>query len=112
MKSITAVIRSFTLDEVRDMLLERGIHGLTVTAVKRYDLQKHPIGIYSGAEHLKELFSKVKVEVVLPEDRLQDAIDVMICASRTTGGGDGKIFVIDIEKVVRIRTGETDINAL
>ena len=107
MKRITAIIKPFKLDEVREALAEVGISGLTVTEVKGFGRQKGHTELYRGAEYVVDFLPKVKVEVVLSDDSAEQAIDAITKAARTGRIGDGKIFVSNIEQVVRIRTGET-----
>ncbi len=107
MKRITAIIKPFKLDEVREALAEVGISGLTVTEVKGFGRQKGHTELYRGAEYVVDFLPKVKVEVVLSDESAEQAIDAITKAARTGRIGDGKIFVSNIEQVVRIRTGET-----
>ena len=108
MKKIEAVIKPFKLDEVREALAEVGVTGLTVTEVKGFGRQKGHTELYRGAEYVVDFLPKVKIEVVVPSN-LQDAtIEAIVKAARTGKIGDGKIFVSNVEHVVRIRTGETD----
>ena len=112
MKKIEAIIKPFKLDEVRESLSEIGVSGLTVTEVKGFGRQKGHTELYRGAEYVVDFLPKVKVEVVLPDDLLDAAIDAIVKAARTGKIGDGKIFVSDIAQVIRIRTGETDASAV
>ncbi|GGC51463.1 nitrogen regulatory protein P-II 1 [Chelatococcus reniformis] len=107
-----AVIKPFKLEEVRDALTSIGVHGLTVTEVKGYGRQKGHTEIYRGAEYAVSFLPKIKIEVAVPSDMVDKVIDAISAAARTGQIGDGKIFVSSIEKAVRIRTGETDIDAL
>ncbi|NLD68176.1 MAG: P-II family nitrogen regulator [Limnobacter sp.] len=107
MKRITAIIKPFKLDEVREALAEVGISGLTVTEVKGFGRQKGHTELYRGAEYVVDFLPKVKVEVVLSDEAAEQAIDAITKAARTGRIGDGKIFVSNVEQVVRIRTGET-----
>jgi nitrogen regulatory protein P-II 1 len=107
MKNITAVIKPFKLDEVREGLAGVGITGLTVTEVKGFGRQKGHTELYRGAEYVVDFLPKIKVEVVVPEELVDAAIDAIIKAARTGRIGDGKIFVTSVEQVIRIRTGET-----
>ncbi|UHD45723.1 P-II family nitrogen regulator [Aureimonas altamirensis] len=112
MKIVVAIIKPFKLDEVRESLIALGIEGLTVTEVKGYGRQKGHTEIYRGNEYAVSFLPKLKIEVVLPSDAVAAAVDA-IAASATTGQiGDGKIFVYGIDSALRIRTGETDANAL
>lgn len=107
MKKIEAVIKPFKLDEVREALSEVGITGLTVTEVKGFGRQKGHTELYRGAEYVVDFLPKIKVEIVLSDDVIDQAVEAIIKAARTGKIGDGKIFVSPIEQVVRIRTGET-----
>ena len=108
MKLVTAIIKPFKLDEVREALSAIGVQGITVTEVKGFGRQKGHTELYRGAEYVVDFLPKVKVEVVVPEKLLESAIDAIIKAARTGKIGDGKIFVTDVDQVIRIRTGETD----
>ncbi|MDQ6957688.1 MAG: P-II family nitrogen regulator [Mariprofundaceae bacterium] len=112
MKKIEAVIKPFKLDEVKDALNDIGIHGLTMTEVKGFGMQKGHTELYRGAEYVVDFLPKVKVEVVVPEERLDAAVEAIMNAARTGKIGDGKIFVLPVEQTVRIRTGERDEDAL
>ena len=112
MKKIEAIVKPFKLDEVREALSELGVSGLTVTEVKGFGRQKGHTELYRGAEYVVDFLSKVKIEVVIPEPLLEKAIDAIIKAARTGKIGDGKIFVSSVEQAVRIRTGETDEDAI
>jgi nitrogen regulatory protein PII len=107
MKLITAIIKPFKLDEVREALAEIGVTGLTVTEVKGFGRQKGHTELYRGAEYVVDFLPKVKVEAVVKENQVELAIEAIVKAARTGKIGDGKIFVTSIEQVVRIRTGET-----
>jgi len=107
MKKIEAVIKPFKLDEVREALSGIGVSGLTVTEVKGFGRQKGHTELYRGAEYVVDFLPKVKVEIVVADKEVDNAIDAIIKAARTGKIGDGKIFVSAIEQVVRIRTGET-----
>ncbi|MDR1661936.1 MAG: P-II family nitrogen regulator [Azoarcus sp.] len=107
MKKIEAIIKPFKLEEVREALSEIGIAGLTVTEVKGFGRQKGHTELYRGAEYVVDFLPKVKVEVVLNDEAVEQAIEAIIKAARTGKIGDGKIFVSAMEQVVRIRTGET-----
>ena len=107
MKKITAIIKPFKLDEVREALAEVGVTGLTVTEVKGVGRQKGHTELYRGAEYVVDFLPKVKVEVIIAGTAVEAAIDAVVRAARTGRIGDGKIFVSDVEQVVRIRTGET-----
>ncbi|HXZ08715.1 MAG TPA: P-II family nitrogen regulator [Paraburkholderia sp.] len=106
MKRITAIIKPFKLDEVREALAEVGLTGLTVTEVKGFGRQKGHTELYRGAEYVVDFLPKVKIEVVVTSAQSDQVIDAIIGAARTGKIGDGKIFVSDVERVIRIRTGE------
>ncbi len=112
MKRISAIIKPFKLDEVREALAEVGVTGLTVTEVKGFGRQKGHTELYRGAEYVVDFLPKVKVEVVVPEKVLDPAIEAIVKAARTGRIGDGKIFVTPVEEVIRIRTGETGESAV
>ena len=108
MKKIEAIIKPFKLDEVREALSEVGITGLTVTEVKGFGRQKGHTELYRGAEYVVDFLPKIKIEIVVNNEHSEAAIDAIIKAARTGKIGDGKIFVMPVEHVVRIRTGETN----
>ena len=108
MKKIDAVVKPFKLDEVREALSEIGVSGLTVTEVKGFGRQKGHTELYRGAEYVVDFLPKVKIEIVLADNLVEQAIEAIIKAARTGKIGDGKIFVTAVEQVVRIRTGETN----
>ena len=112
MKRITAIIKPFKLDEVREALAEVGVTGLTVTEVKGFGRQKGHTELYRGAEYVVDFLPKVKVEVVVPDASSESVIDAIVRAARTGRIGDGKIFVTPVEQVIRIRTGETGNEAI
>ncbi|SVB21727.1 uncharacterized protein METZ01_LOCUS174581 [marine metagenome] len=112
MKLVTAIIKPFKLDDVRDALGEVGVKGMTVTEVKGFGRQKGHTELYRGAEYVVDFVPKVKVEVAVSENILDAVIEAIIAAARTEKIGDGKIFVYDVESIYRIRTGETDQDAL
>ena len=112
MKLITAVIRPFKLEAVREALTEAGVSGLTVTEVKGYGRQKGHTELYRGAEYVVDLLPKIKIETVVGDQHLESALEAIQQAARTEKVGDGKIFVCSIEQVLRIRTGETADDAL
>ena len=112
MKMLTAIIKPFKLDEVREALMEAGITGMTVTEVKGYGRQKGHTEIYRGAEYAVNFLPKIKIEVVVGTDQVDRAIETIIKTAKTGQIGDGKIFVIPVEHTVRIRTGEKDDAAL
>jgi nitrogen regulatory protein P-II 1 len=108
MKKIEAIFKPFKLDEVREALSEIGVSGLTVTEVKGFGRQKGHTELYRGAEYVVDFLPKVKVDVVVPDNLLDSAIDAIIKSARTGKIGDGKIFVSSVDQVIRIRTGETN----
>ncbi|ANN67444.1 P-II family nitrogen regulator [Bordetella bronchialis] len=112
MKQVTAIIKPFKLDEVREALAEVGVSGLTVTEVKGFGRQKGHTELYRGAEYVVDFLPKIRVEVVLPDEMVENAIEAIVKASRTGKIGDGKIFVTAVEQAIRIRTGESDNEAL
>ena len=112
MKMLTAIIKPFKLDEVREALMDAGITGMTVTEVKGYGRQKGHTEIYRGAEYAVNFLPKIKIEVVVASDQVDKAIETIIRTAKTGQIGDGKIFVVTVEHTVRIRTGETDDAAL
>ena len=112
MKFVTAIIKPFKLDEVREALSAIGVQGITVTEVKGFGRQKGHTELYRGAEYVVDFLPKVKVEVVVPEKLVDQAVEAIVKAARTGKIGDGKIFVVDVGQVVRIRTGETGADAL
>ena len=112
MKRITAIIKPFKLDEVREAMAAVGITGLTVTEVKGFGRQKGHTELYRGAEYAVDFLPKVKIEVIVTDDAAQRTIDSIVGAARTGKIGDGKIFVTNVDGVVRIRTGETGADAV
>ena len=112
MKMVTAVIKPFRLDDVRDALSELGVKGMTVTEVKGFGRQKGHTELYRGAEYAVDFLPKIKLEVAGDENLLEQVVEMVVTAARTEKIGDGKIFVTDIEEVVRIRTGQTGAEAL
>jgi nitrogen regulatory protein P-II 1 len=108
MKQITAIIKPFKLEEVREALAECGVTGLTVTEVKGFGRQKGHIELYRGAEYAVDFLPKVKIEVVVQSDLVERCVDVIMQAAQTGKIGDGKIFITPVERVIRIRTGEQD----
>ena len=112
MKMVTAVIKPFRLDDVRDALSELGVKGMTVTEVKGFGRQKGHTELYRGAEYAVDFLPKIKLEVAVDENLLEQVVEMVVTAARTEKIGDGKIFVTDIEEVVRIRTGQTGTEAL
>ena len=112
MKQITAIIKPFKLEEVREALAECGITGLTATEVKGFGRQKGHTELYRGAEYVVDFLPKIKIEVVVKTEHLDRSIDAIVGAARTGKIGDGKIFVTSVERVVRIRTGEENETAI
>ncbi len=112
MKKIEAIIKPFKLDDVREALSEIGVTGMTSTEVKGFGRQKGHTELYRGAEYVIDFLPKVKLEIVVQEEMLERSIEVITNAARTGKIGDGKIFVSSIEQVIRIRTGETDRDAI
>ncbi len=112
MKKIEAIIKPFKLDEVKEALQDIGVSGLSVIEVKGFGRQKGHTELYRGAEYVVDFLPKVKIEVVLPADMVDAAIEAIVEAANTGKIGDGKIFVSDIEQAVRIRTGETGLDAV
>ena len=112
MKMVTAIIKPFTLDEVREALSDIGVQGITVTEVKGFGRQKGHTELYRGAEYVVDFLPKVKIEAAIANDLVDRVIEAIESAARTGKIGDGKIFVTHLEQVVRIRTGETGQEAL
>ena len=112
MKLVVAIVKPFKLDDVRDAVAGLGIAGLTVTEVKGYGRQRGHTEIYRGAEYAVNFLPKMKIEVAVPADRVEKVVAAIAGAAKTGQIGDGKIFVLDLEHAVRIRTGETDSDAL
>ncbi|WP_311420268.1 P-II family nitrogen regulator [Kingella denitrificans] len=112
MKKIEAIIKPFKLDDVREALTELGITGMTVSEVKGFGRQRGHTEVYRGAEYAVDFLPKVKIEVVLPDDQIERTVEVIIEAARSGKIGDGKIFVLPVEEVIRIRTGETGETAI
>ena len=112
MKKIEAIIKPFKLDDVKDALAEKGIDGMTVIEVKGYGRQKGHTELYRGAEYVVDFLPKVKLEVVIAESRVDEAVETIREAAHTGKVGDGKIFVSAIEQTIRIRTGERDEDAI
>ena len=108
MKLVTAIIKPFKLDEVREALAAVGVQGITVTEVKGFGRQKGHTELYRGAEYVVDFLPKVKIELVVPDTLAERAVDAIIKAARTGKIGDGKIFISSVDQVVRIRTGETN----
>ncbi len=112
MKLITAIIRPFKLDDVRDALSQVGIGGLTVTEVKGYGRQKGHTELYRGAEYVVDFLPKIKIEAVVSDGQLEAALEAIQTSARTNKVGDGKIFVTPVDEVIRIRTGEVGDDAI
>lgn len=112
MKKIEAVIKPFKLDDVKEKLTEIGIRGITISEVKGFGRQKGHTELYRGAEYVIDFIPKIKIEVVVSDEMVSQAVEVMTEAAKTGRIGDGKIFVMPIDEVIRIRTGETGENAL
>jgi nitrogen regulatory protein P-II 2 len=112
MKLVIAVIKPFKLDEVRDALTRIGVHGMTVTEVKGYGRQKGHMEIYRGAEYAVNFLPKLRVECAVATEQLDQVMEAVAAAAKTGQIGDGKIFVMPVEQAVRIRTGETNVDAL
>jgi nitrogen regulatory protein PII len=112
MKMVTAIIKPFKLDDVREALGELGLSGITVTEVKGFGRQKGHTELYRGAEYVVDFLPKTKIEAVVPADLLDQVIEAISSAAQTGKIGDGKIFVSSVEQVVRIRTGETGTDAI
>jgi len=111
-KKIEAIIKPFKLDEVKDALQAIGVEGMTVIEAKGFGRQKGHTELYRGAEYVVDFLPKLKIEIVLPDALVEPAVEALVQAARTGKIGDGKIFVIDVEQAVRIRTGETGQNAI
>jgi nitrogen regulatory protein P-II 1 len=112
MKKVEAVVRHFKLEDVKNALTERGIHGMTVTEVRGFGRQKGHTEIYRGTEYAVDFVPKVKIEVVCSDSNLQSVIDIIVKTAQTGQIGDGKIFVSDLDNAIRIRTGEQGEDAL
>jgi nitrogen regulatory protein P-II 1 len=112
LKQVTAIIKPFKLDEVREALAEVGVNGLTVTEVKGFGRQKGHTELYRGAEYVVDFLPKIRVEMVIPDSMVDDVIEAIVKAARTGKIGDGKIFVMPVEQAIRIRTSESGDAAL
>ncbi len=112
MKKIEAIIKPFKLDDIREALAEQGITGMTVTEVKGFGRQKGHTELYRGAEYMVDFLPKVKIEIVVSDDMLEMCIETIMKTAQTGKIGDGKIFVYNVEQVIRIRTGEVDESAI
>ena len=112
MKKVEAIIKPFKLDEVKEALQEAGVQGLSVIEVKGFGRQKGHTELYRGAEYVVDFLPKVKIEMVLPDEMVEAAVEAIVSAARTEKIGDGKIFVSPVEQAIRIRTGETGDDAV
>ena len=112
MKKITVIIKPFKLDDVKDALLEVGISGMTISEVRGHGRQKGHTELYRGAEYNVDFVPKTEISIVVSESQMDTAIQAILSSARTDKIGDGKIFVTDVERVIRIRTGEEDADAL
>ena len=112
MKMVEAIIKPFKLDEVKEALTKAGVQGMTVNEVKGFGRQKGHTELYRGAEYTVDFLPKVKIQVLVPDDKAQQVIEAIITAARTGKIGDGKIFVTPVEEVIRIRTGEKGADAI
>lgn len=112
MKMVAAIIKPFKLDDVREALADIGVQGMTVTEIKGFGRQKGHTELYRGAEYAVDFLPKIKLELAVPEDLVDQVVEAIVHAARTGKIGDGKIFVTELEQAIRIRTGETDADAL
>jgi nitrogen regulatory protein P-II 2 len=112
MKMVSAIIKPFKLDDVREALAEIGVQGITVTEVKGFGRQKGHTELYRGAEYVVDFLPKMKIELAISDDLLERVVEAITRVARTGKIGDGKVFVFDLEHAIRIRTGETDAEAL
>ncbi|OCG57783.1 MULTISPECIES: nitrogen regulatory protein P-II [unclassified Gilliamella] len=112
MKKIEAIIKPFKLDDIREALADQGITGMTVTEVKGFGRQKGHTELYRGAEYMVDFLPKVKIELIVPDDILEMCIETIMKTAQTGKIGDGKIFIYNVEQVIRIRTGEMDESAI
>lgn len=112
MKKIEAIVRHFKLEDVKSAITEAGVNGMTVTEVRGFGRQKGHKETYRGAEYIVDFMPKVKVEVVVPDELEEKVVEAMVNTARTGQVGDGKIFVSNVEKIIRIRTGEVDESAI
>ena len=112
MKMVEAIVKPFKLDEVKEALIKAGVQGMTVTEVKGFGRQKGHTELYRGAEYTVDFLPKVKIQILVPDDRAAAVVDVIAAAARTARIGDGKIFVTRVEEATRIRTGETGADAV
>ncbi|HET6655468.1 MAG TPA: P-II family nitrogen regulator [Gammaproteobacteria bacterium] len=112
MKMVAAIIKPFKLDDVREALADIGVQGMTVTEIKGFGRQKGHTELYRGAEYVVDFLPKIKLELAIPDDLVDQVVEAIIHAAKTGKIGDGKIFVTELEQAIRIRTGETDADAL
>ena len=112
MKQIEAIIKPFKLDEVKEALTKVGIQGMTITEVKGFGRQKGHTELYRGAEYSVDFLPKVKIQILVPDDKVSQVVDAILQTSRTGKIGDGKIFIVPVEEVIRIRTGEKGPDAI
>lgn len=112
MKLITAIVKPFTLEDVKDGLEQLGVHGMTVTEIQGFGQQKGHTEVYRGAEYAVDFVPKVKIEIVVGEEILDDALDAIVDAARTGKIGDGKVWVTEVTELIRVRTGERGADAL
>lgn len=112
MKKIEAIIKPFKLEDVKDAMIESGITGMTVSEVKGYGRQQGHTELYRGAEYVVDFLPKIKIEVIIQDDEVDKVVDIIVNAAKTGKIGDGKIFVTSVDKVVRVRTGETNEEAI
>lgn len=112
MKMVAAIIKHYKLDDVRKALLDVGVHGMTVIEVKGFGRQKGHLEVYRGVKYEVQFLPKIKIEVAVPDEKLEDVIEAIVSSARTGEIGDGKVFVYDLHEVVRIRTGEKGPEAL
>jgi nitrogen regulatory protein P-II 1 len=112
MKKIEAIIKPFKLDDVKESLNDMGIHGMTVSEVKGFGRQKGHTELYRGAEYVVDFLPKIKIEIIVPDDVVPQVVESIEKAARTGRIGDGKIFVTNVEEIVRIRTGERGVDAI
>jgi nitrogen regulatory protein P-II 1 len=112
MKKIEAIIKPFKLDDVKESLNDMGIHGMTVSEVKGFGRQKGHTELYRGAEYVVDFLPKIKLEIIVPDDIVPQVVEAIEKAARTGRIGDGKIFVTNVEEIIRIRTGERGVDAI
>ena len=112
MKLITAIVKPFKVDEIREALSDLGIQGMTLTEVKGFGRQKGHTELYRGAEYAVDFLPKIRIELAIPDEQLQSVLEAIQSSARTGRIGDGKIFVLDVEQAVRVRTGETGEDAI